>query len=92
MHFTNPLDPENTTIIKKIEHWVQAAFPSLGPDAEITVQDHQCADGQCLHAETIIAIAHQNRQTLLRVPKPLVYVRAHDIRTLALSATNPSTR
>jgi hypothetical protein len=77
MQFTNPLDPENLAIKKAIKQWVAAKY-NLDETVMLTVTELKCCGEQCPHIETAITI-WQTPPILLKITKPLVYIRKHDI-------------
>jgi hypothetical protein len=79
MQFKNPLDPENLAIQKAIKQWV-AIFLQLPDDTVITVSEIKCCGENCPHIETCITV-WQTPPLLLKIPKPLVYVRKYDVET-----------
>ncbi|HSZ24581.1 MAG TPA: hypothetical protein VK766_02625 [Cytophagaceae bacterium] len=76
--FKNPHDPENIIITAKIHEWVRTKM-KLPEDTMLQVLEVDCADSGCLDKETRILITSANSTRQLRIHKPLVYVRAHDV-------------
>lgn len=77
MNFKNPLDPQNLQITKAIKTWATELY-QLPDEVVITVAELKCCGEDCPHIETVITIWEAEPKRL-RVQKPLVYVRKHDL-------------
>jgi hypothetical protein len=80
--FTNPNDPNNTQLNATLKRWISDKL-QLSDTAVIEIQEHQCTDASCLHAETIFQIKNsENREEfgdLYKIAKPLVFIRKWDV-------------
>ncbi len=77
MLFRNPLDPQNVKITKAIKQWVCELW-QLSEEVVISVTEMQCCGENCPHTETVITIWQQEPK-VIRLPKPLTFVRKHDL-------------
>lgn len=83
MRFTNPRDPENVAVTRKIKEWVRIYMP-IEEDEAILVSEINCADPGCADMETMVALLSPKGKTRqFRIRKPLVYVRSWDIEALS---------
>lgn len=79
MLFKNPNDTNNKAIREAIKQWL-VALKGLSADTTISVVELNCCGDQCPHIETVISIFHENLATeILKVSKPLTFVRKHDL-------------
>jgi hypothetical protein len=77
MLFKNPLDPDNSAIRKAIKQWISEKM-SLDTSITITITELNCCGETCPHIETIITVWTEKPE-IIKVAKPLIYVRKHDI-------------
>lgn len=79
MLFKNPNDTDNKAIRQAIKQWL-IELKKLPEDVAISVVELNCCGEQCPHIETVISIFHENLPTeVLKVSKPLTFVRKHDL-------------
>jgi hypothetical protein len=82
MLFKNPNDTDNKAIRQAIKQWL-IELKHLSEDVAISVVELNCCGEQCPHIETVISIFYENLPTeVLKVSKPLTFVRKHDLTAL----------
>lgn len=78
--FINPLDPENVLIKKKIAEWLMH-FQMIDKESNVLITEiPHCIDRPCPDSTTQITIIKPDgKEQLIKISKPLVYIRKWDI-------------
>jgi hypothetical protein len=80
--FINPNDPSNTQLNATLKRWISEKL-QLDDTAVIEIQEHQCTDANCLHAETVFKIKNDENteggNEFYKIAKPLVFIRKWDV-------------
>jgi hypothetical protein len=83
--FINPNDPSNTQLNTTLKRWISEKL-QLSDAAVIEIQEHQCTDANCLHAETIFMVKSgantEGGNDFYKIAKPLVFIRKWDVDTM----------
>lgn len=86
MFFKNPRDLHNVEVTKTIKQWTRELLHLEEGNAVLFVSEIECADPGCPGTETHIMIAeNEKKPQLLRIQKPLVFVRKKDIEQIVSS-------
>lgn len=86
MLFKNPNDTDNKAIRQAIKQWL-VELKGLSAETTISVVELNCCGSQCPHIETVISIFYESSPTeILKVSKPLTFMRKHDLIALCSTA------
>ena len=80
MFFKNPRDPNNIEVTKAIKQWTKELLHLQEDKVVLFVSEIDCVDPACPGTETHIMIAeNEKKPQLLRIQKPLTFVRKRDV-------------
>ena len=85
--FKNPNDPDNTQLKSTLKNWISAHL-KLSKEAIIDIEEHQCTEASCVHAETLFQTPNtEGGYDVYKIAKPLVFIRKWDIEAMKKSTS-----
>lgn len=89
MDYFKKIDKDNSENIRAIKNWISELYdvPETGI---VIVKEIQCPDENCPDIETVILINVGYATNLIKIKKPLIYIRKADIENSKISETTIS--